>query len=266
MQNTTRAQTAGLSLELFHVQTNTSFELPAHCTVFRIGKPKDQVVPDINVTGLPNANFVSRLHAEIQVEKNIYYIVDMGSANGTFVNNVRLKSGKRHKLNLGDKIDLGSGNNVTFLFLSKQNATPQPDTVLNHLPTVIQVELFAETKPTAVERSGKLMGILVMIAGILILAVNIHIGIQLRLPGVILCSAAVAALSWRRINHNIGWLLMGLGISAMLFTEKAFAPMPLLAIALGCALIIGGYHLYTTEKMVNFSLPGLRSPKGMGKK
>ncbi|WP_033335627.1 FHA domain-containing protein [Scytonema hofmannii] len=256
MHNTTRAQPTGLSLELFHVQTNTSFDLPLNFTVLRIGKPKDQIVPDINVVNLPNADFVSRLHAEIHVEKGTYCLVDLGSANGTFVNNIRLKPGKRHKLNFGDKIDLGSGGNVTFLFLNKQSAVAQSDkTALNHFPTVIQVELLANAKPSLVERSNKFVGIMVMLLGVLILAVNILIDMKMGLPGVILCSAAVGALSLPRINQNVGWLLMGLGISIMLFSEKAFAPIPLLAILAGSILIIAGYHLYTTEKLLNFSFP-----------
>ncbi|GAA6623777.1 hypothetical protein NUACC26_096020 [Scytonema sp. NUACC26] len=257
MHNTTRAQPTGLSLELFHVQTNTSFDLPLNFTVLRIGKPKDQIVPDVNIVNLPNADFVSRLHAELNVEKGTYYLVDLGSANGTFVNNIRLKSGKRHKLNFGDKIDLGSGGNVTFLFLNKQSAVAQSDkTALNHLPTVIQVELLVNSKPSVMERSNKFVGIMVMLLGVLILAANMPIGIKMRLPGVILCAVAVGALSLPRINQNVGWLLMGLGISIMLFTEKAFAPIPLLAILAGAILIIAGYRVYTSEKFLNFSFPG----------
>ncbi|KAF3890671.1 MULTISPECIES: FHA domain-containing protein [Nostocales] len=257
MHNTTRAQPTGLSLELFHVQTNTSFDLPLNFTVLRIGKPKDQIAPDINVVNLPNADFVSRLHAELHVEKGTYYLLDMNSANGTFVNSIRLKPGKRHKLNFGDKIDLGSGGNVTFLFLNKQTPVVQSEqTALNHLPTVIQVELLANSKPSLVERSNKFAGVMVMLLGVVILAINIPIGIKMRLPGVILCAVAVGALSLPRINQNVGWLLMGLGISIMLFTEKAFAPIPLLAILAGSSLIIAGYRLYTSEKLWNFSFPG----------
>jgi pSer/pThr/pTyr-binding forkhead associated (FHA) protein len=252
MHNTTRAQPTGLSLELFHVQTNTSFDLPFNFTIVRIGKPKDQIVPDINVVNLPNADFVSRLHAELHVEKGTYYLVDLGSANGTFVNNIRLKSGKRHKLNFGDKIDLGAGGNVTFLFLNKQSAAAQSEkTALNHLPTVIQVELLANNKPSITERSNKFVGMMVMLLGVLIVAANMPIGIQVRLPGVILCALAVGALSLPRINQNVGWFLLGLGISVMLFTEKAFAPIPLLTMLAGVISIVTGYRLYTSEKLLN---------------
>ena len=55
-----------LSLELFHLQTNTSLELPA-ISVIRIGKPNEQVSVDIDVSLLPDADAVSRLHAEIHL-------------------------------------------------------------------------------------------------------------------------------------------------------------------------------------------------------
>ncbi|WP_017316399.1 FHA domain-containing protein [Mastigocladopsis repens] len=158
MQNPGRSQTKGLSLELFHVQTNTGFELPADFTVIRLGKPKEQFIPDIDVSGLPNADFVSRFHAEIQVEKSTYYIVDVGSSNGTYLNNVRIKPKTRYSLNFGDKIDLGHGNKVTFLFLNKEKLVFESDTKLNEPPTVIQIELFANAEPSQRERLSHLVG------------------------------------------------------------------------------------------------------------
>jgi pSer/pThr/pTyr-binding forkhead associated (FHA) protein len=162
MQNSGRSQTIGLRLELFHVQTNTSFGLPANLTTIRIGKPKNQLVGDINVSDLPNANFVSRLHAEIQIEQNIYYLVDVGSSNGTFLNNIRLEPKNRYQLNLGDKIDLGPGSKVTFLFLNKQKqkVALDPPTSLNNPATVLQFQFGeTDTKPTLFESFSKLISI-----------------------------------------------------------------------------------------------------------
>jgi hypothetical protein len=161
MQNSGRLQTISLGLELFHVQTDTSFALPSTLTTIRIGKPKNQLLGDINVSDLPNANFVSRLHAEIQIEKKNYYLVDVGSSNGTFLNNIRLEEKKRYRLNLGDKIDLGPGSKVTFLFLNKQKVAPEPPTSLNNPSTVIQME-FLDTrnrKPFFIDGLGKFFGI-----------------------------------------------------------------------------------------------------------
>ncbi|HBE32086.1 MAG TPA: phosphopeptide-binding protein, partial [Cyanobacteria bacterium UBA11368] len=45
-----------------------------------------------------------------------YYIEDVGSANGTYINHTPLPTGNRHRLRPGDRISLGKGDLVTFLF------------------------------------------------------------------------------------------------------------------------------------------------------
>lgn len=255
MQNPGRSQTTGLILELFHVQTDTSFELPQNFSVIRLGKPKDKIMPDINVSTLPNADFVSRLHAEIQVEKNTYYVVDMGSANGTYLNNIKLEPTKRYPLKLGDKIDLGHGGKVTFIFLHKQEiVNPSDNTILNNPPTVLQIELVPNTKPSAKERLGKVVGLVMMVAGILILTVNTQIGISVRIPAALLCFVGVVVLTWRRQYQNLAWFLIALGFTVMLFTSNAFTLVSLVAMLASCTLLITGSQLFTTGKILNYSL------------
>lgn len=101
---------------LLHVQTNTSVELPTNLAVIHIGKPNDRIPPDVDVSGFPHSEIVSRIHADIRVEGDIYYIEDVGSSNGTYINNAPLPSGNRHRLRPGDRIALGKGDKVTFLF------------------------------------------------------------------------------------------------------------------------------------------------------
>jgi len=101
---------------LLHVQTNTLVELPITLTVIHIGKPNDRIPPDVDVSGFPNSEIVSRIHADIRVEGDLYYIEDVGSSNGTYINNAPLPSGNRHRLRPGDRIALGKGDKVTFLF------------------------------------------------------------------------------------------------------------------------------------------------------
>ena len=101
---------------LLQVQTNLTIELPANLSVIHIGKPNDRIPPDIDVSGFPNSEIVSRIHADIRVEADAYYIEDLGSSNGTYINNVPLPSGNRHRLRIGDRIALGKGDKVTFLF------------------------------------------------------------------------------------------------------------------------------------------------------
>jgi ribosomal protein L40E len=106
------------SASLLHVQTNTKIELPPNLSVIHLGKPNDQIPPDIDVSGFPNSEIVSRVHADIRVEGDIYYIEDVGSSNGTYVNHTPLGKGNRHRLRTGDRISLGKGDQVTFLFQS----------------------------------------------------------------------------------------------------------------------------------------------------
>jgi ribosomal protein L40E len=102
--------------QLLHLQTNTSLEIPPHLQVVHLGKPNDQTPPDIDVSGFPCAEVVSRIHANIRVEEEIYYIEDVGSANGTYINHNILPKGNRHLLRSGDRIGLGKGDLVTFIF------------------------------------------------------------------------------------------------------------------------------------------------------
>lgn len=104
------------SARLLHVQTNTTVELPQNLSVIHLGKPNDRIPPDVDVSGFPNSEIVSRIHADIRVEGGIYYIEDVGSSNGTYINNAPLPIGNRHRLRSGDRIALGKGDRVTFLF------------------------------------------------------------------------------------------------------------------------------------------------------
>jgi FHA domain len=102
--------------QLLHIQTNTSQEIPPQLQIVHLGKPNDQIPPDIDVSGFPSAEVVSRIHANIRVEGESYYIEDIGSANGTYINHNILPKGNRHLLRTGDRIGLGKGDLVTFIF------------------------------------------------------------------------------------------------------------------------------------------------------
>jgi RNA polymerase subunit RPABC4/transcription elongation factor Spt4 len=109
------------SAQVLHIQSNTVIELPLNLSVIRIGKPYDRGIPDIDVSGFSHSNVVSRAHANIRQEGDTYYIEDVGSSNGTYINNVPLPVGNRHRLKSGDRISLGKGDLMTFLFLFAQS-------------------------------------------------------------------------------------------------------------------------------------------------
>ncbi len=110
-----RTQLQQQTAKLLHVQTNATVELP-NTSVIHLGKPNDRIPPDIDVSGFPNSEIVSRIHADIRLEGDAYYIEDVGSSNGTYINNLPLVLGNRHRLRPGDRIGLGKGDKVTFLF------------------------------------------------------------------------------------------------------------------------------------------------------
>jgi len=103
---------------LRHAQTDTPIEIPRQLSVVRIGKPNDQTPPDIDVSGFSDSEVVSRVHANLRVEGDVYYIEDVGSSNGTYVNSLPLAAGNRHRLRPGDRIALGKGDKVSFIFES----------------------------------------------------------------------------------------------------------------------------------------------------
>lgn len=73
-----------------------------------IGKVEDMV--DIVIKD----SSVSRIHAQIFAEKDIVYIKDCNSTNGTFVNGMQLDAEEKISLEEGDEITLGK---VTFEYL-----------------------------------------------------------------------------------------------------------------------------------------------------
>ena len=114
VSNATQLQVETASL--LHLQTNTTIEIPIDLSVVRMGKPNGQIPPDVDVAGFPDSEVVSRHHADIRIEGDAYYIEDVGSSNGTYVNHTPLVRGNRHRLRPGDRVALGKGDLVTFIF------------------------------------------------------------------------------------------------------------------------------------------------------
>ncbi len=111
-----KTQLQQFAASLLHMQTNLTIEIPAHLPVVHIGKSNTVIPPDIDVSGFPDSDIVSRIHADIRAEAGSFYLEDTGSSNGTYVNNLPLPAGNRHKLRVGDRISLGKGDKVSFVF------------------------------------------------------------------------------------------------------------------------------------------------------
>lgn len=262
MQNLGTLQTTGLGLELLHTQTNTSFEIPPNYPIIRIGKPNEQVPIDINVVDLPSADIVSRVHAEIVVENNTYFLLDTGSSNGTSLNGNKLETHTRYPLNLGDRIDFGNDNQVTFIFQYKQQS--QQTAIVTNQPTNIQSQDTNHVQQLElVDRKSKVVGLVSIVLGVFIFAANTRIGFGFGFPTILLWIGGIFILLQRRINRNWGWGLIGLGSALLLFSGRLFASANLLAIIASASLIFVGYQLFRNGKVFGY---GLDSVKGLLKK
>ena len=84
---------------LYYQDTQNEAYLPLDQDVTTIGRSVscDVVIP---------LSIVSRLHARIELQHDRYVLSDAGSANGTFVNGVRIEQG--YQLSTNDEIWLGS--------------------------------------------------------------------------------------------------------------------------------------------------------------
>ncbi len=78
---------------------------------FFIGKLKK------NVDYYLENNGISRFHAKLTKEEELYYITDLNSTNGTFVNGVELQTYTKQEIKLGDEIALA---NLTYQFAEKR--------------------------------------------------------------------------------------------------------------------------------------------------
>jgi serine/threonine protein kinase len=74
------------------------------------------IINDIDLSHLDVNKIVSRRHAMIKVKESEYYLHDMNSHNGTFLNGERLRPGQPRRLQSGDLIEFGSGG-VKFRFV-----------------------------------------------------------------------------------------------------------------------------------------------------
>lgn len=71
--------------------------------------PVSGIYPDVDTTGSGGeTSGVSRRHAELLQQGNQWLIRDLGSTNGTFVNNQRLAANAQQRINAGDQIRLGT--------------------------------------------------------------------------------------------------------------------------------------------------------------
>lgn len=102
--------------QLVHTLTNQVVDLPEVPSLISIGKGHSDNTDDIDVSNLPHSEVVSRNHAQIKFDGADYYIQDMGSSNGTYMNRYPLLPGIWYKLGPGVKLGLGKRDMIAFVF------------------------------------------------------------------------------------------------------------------------------------------------------
>jgi pSer/pThr/pTyr-binding forkhead associated (FHA) protein len=244
----TRVHTGQLP-KLLHVQTNTYIDLPLNLSVIHIGKQNNRIPPDIDVSNLPDSDVVSRIHAHILVQGNTYLIEDLGSANGTYLNDSLLRPLTQYQLKLGDRTDLGKGNQLTLLFQLSENIPP----------ITSKVEKDEEDR---VDLFTKFIGLAFMLGGLAFLAGTIVIGSPVWIyntPLIALSIAGVFTLNNGGSFRNLGWFLIGIGIVIAIGSGGILIlPIGLLPFLLAVSAFSAGYQLFTSGKILSYNLLSIK--------
>ena len=70
-------------------------------------RPEEGYRPDFDMSFYDPEGYVSRRHAHILKARNGYFVTDLGSSNGTYVNDQPLTPQKPRLLRNGDQIAIG---------------------------------------------------------------------------------------------------------------------------------------------------------------
>jgi pSer/pThr/pTyr-binding forkhead associated (FHA) protein len=100
-----------MSVRIVEIETGRAFPLADQRETY-IGRidPVTGIHPDIDLTPVDTKRTISRRHAHVRREEGGAFslIEDVGTMNGTFVNNVRLTAGRPYPINPGDSLVFGT--------------------------------------------------------------------------------------------------------------------------------------------------------------
>ena len=133
-QNKCHNQTMIISYSL-PLQPSKQFETESNSIIFGRNPSPDQHV-DID---LVEDDHISHIHACLTFENNEYWIEDLGSANGTWVNGVEIKTETR--LKPGDKVQIGW--TIIEVQMESPASAPAPSPVSDS-PTILMEQIEPE--------------------------------------------------------------------------------------------------------------------------
>jgi hypothetical protein len=84
-----------------------TYSLDKEITTMGRRSPADQIEPDIDLTDDDPESYVSRRHAQIHRNDDQYVFEDVGSSNGSFINNTKVTAGVQQVLKDADRVRLG---------------------------------------------------------------------------------------------------------------------------------------------------------------
>ena len=93
------------------VETDVDFPVNSPCIIGRFDPSVGPI--DIDLGSLPEGSYVSRKHAKISCDGDVWKITDLGSSNGTFLLRQDFEKVDEADLKDGDEIALG---NARFVF------------------------------------------------------------------------------------------------------------------------------------------------------
>jgi pSer/pThr/pTyr-binding forkhead associated (FHA) protein len=100
---------SGSQINLHIIRTGQILPLEGR-TDFTIGRISEgqSILPDIDLSPYDAySQGVSRLHATLKIRDSLFYIEDLGSSNGTRINNEKIQPLSDHLIHNGDVIALG---------------------------------------------------------------------------------------------------------------------------------------------------------------
>lgn len=114
---TTSSSTLTLSpaTPCLRTDNGASFPLVSDKSIIGRNSSAKNIINDIDLTRYDTQKIVSRRHAMIQRKGDEFWLYDLNSRNGTFVNGKRLSPREAHILKMGDVVEFGNGGvKLTF--------------------------------------------------------------------------------------------------------------------------------------------------------